>query len=70
MIPDHSHTVQQSGHSCNEYSARAQTTQKLCKNSKKRDTVPTNASFFAKSLFFPSKIPKNEEMIISVQTIT
>ena len=42
----------------------AQMPQKLCKNSKKRDTVPTNVSFFAKSLLFPSKIPKNEERII------
>jgi len=42
----------------------AQMPQKLCKNSKKRDTVPTNVSFFAKLLLFPSKIPKNEERII------
>ena len=42
----------------------AQMPQKLCKNSKKRDTVPTNVSFFAKLLLFPSKIPKNEEKII------
>ncbi|RGM92045.1 hypothetical protein DW035_07615 [Phocaeicola plebeius] len=44
--------------------------QKLCKNSKKRDTVPTNVSFFAKLLLFPSKIPKNEEKIIYLKTIT
>lgn len=48
----------------------AQMPQKLCKNSKKRDTVPTNVSFFAKLLLFPSKIPKNEERIIYFKTIT
>ena len=48
----------------------AQMPQRLCKNSKKRDTVPTNVSFFAKLLLFPSKIPKNEEKIIYLKTIT
>lgn len=48
----------------------AQMPQKLCKNSKKRDTAPTNVSFFAKLLLFPSKIPKNEEKIIYLKTIT
>lgn len=48
----------------------AQMPQKLCKNSKKRDTVPTNVSFFAKLLLFPSKIPKDEERIIYFKTIT
>ena len=43
----------------------AQMPQKLCKNSKKRDTVPTNVSFFAKLLLF-----KNEERIIYFKTIT
>ena len=47
----------------------AQMPQKLCKNSKKRDTVPTNVSFFAKLLLFPSKIPKNEERIIYFKTL-
>ena len=47
----------------------AQMPQKLCKNSKKRDTVPTNVTFFAKLLLFPSKIPKNEEKIIYFKTI-
>lgn len=48
----------------------AQMPQKPCKNSKKRDTVPTNVSFFANLLLLPLKIPKNEERIICFKTIT
>lgn len=48
----------------------AQMPQKLCKNSKKETPFQRMSLFFAKLLLFPSKIPKNEERIIYLKTIT